>query len=695
MPERVTCPSCGATYRLADPKRAAGRLKCKRCGTAFSLSAGASAPPSAPTEPPSAPGPSDAPTLPQATPPESGLIGSELGGCRIERKIGQGGMGAVYRGHHLALDIPVAIKVLPSHLVENDRSFVDRFISEARAAARLQHHNIVGVLNVGEQNGQFFIIMQFVDGQSLQARLRKEGALAPAEVARIGIQVCEALKAAERHKIVHRDIKPDNIMIDTDGTVKLADMGLAKNLADDAGMTQSGVAMGTPHYMSPEQASDARRADHRTDIYALGCTLYRCLTGKVPYDGESMFTILTKHASDPVPDVLDECPDCPPALAAVIARAMAKDPAERYESAEAMQADLHRTKAGRPAAAAGAPAGSRKRSRSQGSARKKAAAAQSRRSGSLRKGLGVGAGAIAVILLIAALLPERPEPEDTPTAETQPDARETQPEGDEERPEMAADPDPSPSPVSEPPEPTPQPDAQTAPAEPSPPPPLSRQPEERTDTPAEEPMQQQPGNIKLAEWGYAAGEPRGGFRPQSMALADHTFEDGILAVRSPDDAQRAAIFYLGRGVAGDFDTTMEVRNPRACGIVHPLRHKGRFAVVLPQEMLSAGDTDAETWRVLRLSRREGKIHSSLDGRPISPKNVRGQPGANGALFLAIRPGTQLALRSFEITVSDRAPDAADEPPHWPQTPSGPRPPDRRKDTDGTRPRVLPRGPLRR
>ena len=300
---------------------------------------------------------------PAETTEADALIGQELGGCRIERKLGQGGMGAVYKAHHLALDIPVAVKILPPEFARAHPGAVERFSLEARAAAKLQHPNIVGVLNVGMDRGFHFIVMQFVDGDSLQRIVEREGPLPVPRALAIARQVVEALRVAGEHRIVHRDIKPDNVLIGSDGIARLADLGLAKNIDSNHELTASGTALGTPHYMAPEQAEDAKRADHRSDLYSVGCILYRMLCGRVPYDGSSLFAILKQHVEAPVPDARRANPAIPARLAAIIARLMAKAPADRFQTAGELHAAL--ASAGEetrlPPAPVAAPAGARPR----------------------------------------------------------------------------------------------------------------------------------------------------------------------------------------------------------------------------------------------------------------------------------------------------------------------------------------------
>ena len=235
------------------------------------------------------------------------MIGITVGGCILLYKIGGGGMGGVYKAHHLALDIAVAVKLLHSHLAEKDPIFIRRFIREARAAARLQHPNIVGVMNVGFEKGVHFLVMPYVGGGSAAALLAKIGKLPLAKVLQIGIEISRALNLAEENTMLHRDIKPANILFNTRGEAMLADLGLAKHYLEsqDAGITQTGITCGTPLYFSPEQAKGSQNLDIRSDVYSLGITLYHLLTGSPPFIGESAYVIFQKHVHDPLPPFKD------------------------------------------------------------------------------------------------------------------------------------------------------------------------------------------------------------------------------------------------------------------------------------------------------------------------------------------------------------------------------------------------------
>ncbi|MHC4871617.1 MAG: protein kinase domain-containing protein [Planctomycetota bacterium] len=261
------------------------------------------------------------------------LIGMEIGGCKIEKKIGQGGMGMVYKGRHLALDTPVAVKILPPQFARQDPSAIDRFFVEARSAAKLQHQNIVSVLNVGQDKGVHFIAMPFVEGGSVRDLIRKHGRVSESESVSIARQVAEGLAYAHENNIVHRDIKPDNILLDENGIPKITDLGLAKQTDSNLSLTATSSALGTPYYISPEQALDSKHADGRSDIYSLGCTLFQMLAGKVPYDGNSAFAVLNSHQNDPIPSIRSMVPGTSEALETVIFKMMTKDPEDRYQTA--------------------------------------------------------------------------------------------------------------------------------------------------------------------------------------------------------------------------------------------------------------------------------------------------------------------------------------------------------------------------
>lgn len=267
-------------------------------------------------------------SLPAPLAPEV-RIGTELAGYRLEELVGQGGMGAVYRAEHLHLGRTVALKLLLPER-EQDDGFRERFVREARTAASLQHPNIVVVYDAGQAADLLYIAMQYVDGTDLGAVLASEGALEATRALAILGQVAEALDAAHARGIVHRDVKPGNVLID-DGRAYLTDFGLTKAVSQATSLTVQGQFVGTLEYMAPEQiAGDP--VDPRTDVYALGCVLYHCLTGVVPYERESQVSVIYAHLQDAPAPLRSRRPGIPEALDPVIGKALAKKSEERYGS---------------------------------------------------------------------------------------------------------------------------------------------------------------------------------------------------------------------------------------------------------------------------------------------------------------------------------------------------------------------------
>lgn len=267
---------------------------------------------------------------------QGGLVGQEVAGYRVEERIGRGAMGTVFKATQLSLGRTVALKVLAQDLVR-DEKFCEMFLKEARAAGGLNHPNIIQVYDVGEQDDTYYFSMEYASRGSVQEELSRRKSIKIPRAVRIIKDACAALEYAERKGLVHRDIKPDNLMVTEDETVKLGDLGLAMS-AQELQAEQDGV-FGTPHYIAPEQAM-GKQIDHRADIYALGATFYRMLTGRTMFQGTTVKEILKKQVREPHPPVTQHLHDCPKAIAAIIDRMLAKDPAERYQHAGDIIADL-------------------------------------------------------------------------------------------------------------------------------------------------------------------------------------------------------------------------------------------------------------------------------------------------------------------------------------------------------------------
>jgi serine/threonine-protein kinase len=276
------------------------------------------------------------------------------GAYEIEGEIGRGGMGVVFAARDLALKRRVAIKVLPPELAFR-QEIKTRFMREAQTAARLSHPHIVPIHAVGDEGGLVYFVMGFVDGESLAARLKRRHALPPEEVRRIMKETADALGMAHAMGVIHRDIKPDNILLEgTRRRVMVTDFGIAKALSE-AGpgtLTGTGIAIGTPHYMSPEQAAGEREIDARSDLYALGVVAYEMATGELPFQAPTVPGILMKHISEAAPDVKRRRPELPDDLAVSVMRCLEKDPASRWPTAESLRRALENRTAGpyRPSA---------------------------------------------------------------------------------------------------------------------------------------------------------------------------------------------------------------------------------------------------------------------------------------------------------------------------------------------------------
>ena len=291
---------------------------------------GAGAPRPGTTAGPAAPEPA-----PEADHPE------RIGGYLIERPLGRGGMGFVYLALQESLNRPVALKILSQELAA-DRDFVRRFQSEARAAAALNHANVVVVHDVGEADGRHYLSMEYMPGGSLEQRVGATGPLPWKQVLGVLIDAAQGLRFAETHGIVHRDIKPANLMVSASGSVKIADLGLATTVEGEGAENVDGKKIfGTPHFISPEQAR-GESVDHRSDLYSLGATAYRLLSGRTPFEGATTRDILRAHFTERPRPLRELVPSLPVGLEDLVQRLLAKNPAERYESAAALAAELER-----------------------------------------------------------------------------------------------------------------------------------------------------------------------------------------------------------------------------------------------------------------------------------------------------------------------------------------------------------------
>ncbi|HZT60192.1 MAG TPA: serine/threonine-protein kinase [Pyrinomonadaceae bacterium] len=276
---------------------------------------------------------------------DDALLGQVLAGkYRIEEKIDEGGMGCVYRATHVLMEKTVAIKVLHPALAADDK-IVARFTREAKAASRISHPHAIVVTDFGEaENGVVYMVMEYLRGSTLKDVIRAEGPLPLARTAEIVRQVAGALEAAHAEGVIHRDLKSDNIMLEETSTggdwAKVLDFGIAKIQQDvdvtDPGLTAPNIIIGTPQYMSPEQCSQAARIDARSDVYSFGVILFEMLAGHVPFAGDSPTATMMKHLQEPPPPILEERKDLPASVAKVVERALAKNPEERFQSAEEM-----------------------------------------------------------------------------------------------------------------------------------------------------------------------------------------------------------------------------------------------------------------------------------------------------------------------------------------------------------------------
>jgi len=270
--------------------------------------------------------------------PSSSMIGTVLSGrYRLEAKLGSGGMSTVYLASDDTLDRPVAVKVMHREMSEQEDQ-LQRFRQEARAVAKLTHPNVVSVIDAGEDGGYPYIVFEYVKGETLKQRIGRVGALDTQEAIAYAIEVARGLGVAHARNMVHRDIKPQNVLIDEEGRAKLTDFGISRQLEQD-GVTATGRVLGTTDYVAPEQAM-GKAVDPRSDIYSLGVVLYEMLVGQVPFHADSQVGVAMKHVNEELPDVQRRRPEASAAVALVVERATAKDPAERYQTIGEMIDDL-------------------------------------------------------------------------------------------------------------------------------------------------------------------------------------------------------------------------------------------------------------------------------------------------------------------------------------------------------------------
>jgi serine/threonine-protein kinase len=272
---------------------------------------------------------------------------TSIQGYKILTKIGQGAMGSIYKALQISMDRIVAIKVLSPKYAQNEK-FRERFLREARAVARLNHPNIIQGIDVGESNGIHYFAMEYIDGPTVGELLKRGGALDEKRALHIVIQIARALQHAFNHGIIHRDIKPDNIMLTREGVAKLCDLGLAKLPAaeGDPSGTRPGASMGTPYYIAPEQARGEQNVDTRADIYSLGASFYHMVVGDVPFPGQSAADVISKHLTEPVTPPRARNPLVSPALDWTIVKMMQKTREDRYQTPSELLRDLEAVAAG-------------------------------------------------------------------------------------------------------------------------------------------------------------------------------------------------------------------------------------------------------------------------------------------------------------------------------------------------------------
>jgi len=266
------------------------------------------------------------------------VVGEKIAGrYEVQELVGHGGMSSVYKAHDSLLERNVALKVLHEQY-NADEDFVERFKREARSVAQLQHPNIVTVIDRGEAEGRQYIVFEYIDGENLKELVVRKGRLDVREALEIALEVARGLAFAHQNGIIHRDVKPQNVLLNGDGKAKVTDFGIARSLDVD-GMTQTGTVLGTSNYIAPEQAS-GNRVDAHSDVYALGAVLYELLAGEVPFPGESFVAVAMKHMHEPPPSLLDVRKDVPLRVTAAVDRTLEKDPEQRFPTMAEFAAEL-------------------------------------------------------------------------------------------------------------------------------------------------------------------------------------------------------------------------------------------------------------------------------------------------------------------------------------------------------------------
>src|SRR6185503_5428663 len=282
-----------------------------------------------------------------------GVHTSPIPGYTIQGKIGQGGMGIVYKANQTSVNRAVAIKILSGNATK-DKTYVARFLQEAQSAANLNHKNLIAAIDVGVSNGIYYFVMEYVTGKSCKDLMNAaKGPIAENTALQIAMQMAEVLDHIHQHKMVHRDIKPENILVTSEGTVKLCDLGLAKSTTSiEQSLTQEGLAVGTPYFMSPEQIRGDKDVDIRADLYSLGATLFYLLTEKHPYEGKSAAETMSMHLKEHAPDPRRHNPQIREDLGWCIQKLMAKERAHRYQTPGELLDDLKKIQSGTAAALA-------------------------------------------------------------------------------------------------------------------------------------------------------------------------------------------------------------------------------------------------------------------------------------------------------------------------------------------------------